>query len=34
MADPYPMAANQGRVVEVRPDEGCRYIDPISVKYT
>jgi hypothetical protein len=28
------MAAIQGRVVEVRPDEGCRYMDPISFKYT
>ena len=34
MADPYRMAAIQGRIVEVRPDEGCRYMDPISVKYT
>jgi PPOX class probable F420-dependent enzyme len=34
MADPYRMAAIQGRVVEVRADEGCRYMDPISVKYT
>jgi len=34
MADPYRMAAIQGRVVEVRPDEDCRYMDPISVKYT
>ena len=33
-ANPYRMAAIQGRVVEVRPDEGCRYMDPISVKYT
>jgi len=33
-ADPYRMAAIQGRVVEVRPDEGCRYMDPISFKYT
>ncbi len=31
---PYRMAAIQGRVVEARPDEGCRYMDPISVKYT
>jgi hypothetical protein len=28
------MAAIQGRVVEIRPDEGCRYMDPISFKYT
>jgi hypothetical protein len=33
-ANPYRMAAIQGRVVEVRSDEGCRYMDPISVKYT
>jgi PPOX class probable F420-dependent enzyme len=34
LANPYRMAALQGRVVEVRPDEDCRYMDPISVKYT
>jgi PPOX class probable F420-dependent enzyme len=34
MVNPYRMAAIQGRVVEVRPDEGCRYVDPISIKYT
>jgi PPOX class probable F420-dependent enzyme len=34
MANPYRMAAIQGRVVEVRPDEDCRYMDPISFKYT
>jgi hypothetical protein len=28
------MAAIQGRAVEIRPDEDCRYMDPISVKYT
>jgi hypothetical protein len=28
------MAAIRGRVVEVRRDEGCRYMDPISIKYT
>ena len=33
-ANPYRMAAIQGRVVEVRSDEGCRYMDPISFKYT
>jgi PPOX class probable F420-dependent enzyme len=27
MADPYRMAAIQGRVVDVRADEGCRYMD-------
>ena len=32
--NPYRMAALQARVVEERPDEGCRYMDPISVKYT
>jgi PPOX class probable F420-dependent enzyme len=32
--DPYRMAAIQGRVVETRPDEGCRHMDPISYKYT
>src|SRR5690242_14015462 len=32
--DPYRMASLRGRVVEVRPDEGCRYMDPISRKYT
>jgi PPOX class probable F420-dependent enzyme len=32
--DPYRMASVQGRVVEERSDEGCRYMDPISVKYT
>jgi PPOX class probable F420-dependent enzyme len=34
LENPYRMAAIQGRVVEVRPDEGCRYMDPISFKYT
>jgi len=34
MSDPYRRAAVQGRVVEVPPDEGCRYMDPISVKHT
>jgi PPOX class probable F420-dependent enzyme len=33
-ANPYRMAALQGRVVEVRPDEDCAYMDPISLKYT
>ena len=33
-SDPYRMAALQGRVVEERPDQGCRYMDPISRKYT
>lgn len=30
MANPYRMAAIQGRVVEVRPDQDCRYMDPLS----
>jgi hypothetical protein len=34
VANPYHMAAIQGRAVEVRSDEGCPYMDPISVKYT
>jgi PPOX class probable F420-dependent enzyme len=34
MANPYRMAAIQGRVVELRRDERCRYMDPISFKYT
>jgi hypothetical protein len=34
LANPYRMAAIQGRVTEARPDEDCRYMDPISVKYT
>jgi PPOX class probable F420-dependent enzyme len=33
-ANPYRMAAVQGRVVEFRDDADCRYMDPISVKYT
>lgn len=31
---PYRMATLKGRIVEERADEGCRYMDPISVKYT
>ena len=34
LANPYRMCALQGRVVEIRPDVGCRYMDPISIKYT
>jgi PPOX class probable F420-dependent enzyme len=34
LANPYRMAAVQGRVVEVRPDDDGRYMDPISAKYT
>lgn len=33
-ANPYRMATLQGRVIEVRSDEDCRCMDPISVKYT
>ena len=33
-ANPYRMAMLQGHVVEERDDEGCRYMDPISIKYT
>lgn len=33
-ANPYRMAMLQGRVVEERDDEGCHYMDPISIKYT
>jgi PPOX class probable F420-dependent enzyme len=33
-ANPYRMAALQGRVIEVRPDEECKYMDVISMKYT
>ena len=32
--NPYRMASLQARVIEIRPDEGCRYMDPISFKYT
>ena len=34
LANPYRMAMMQGRVIDERSDEGCRYMDPISVKYT
>lgn len=33
-ANPYRMAGLQGRVLEERSDADCRYMDPISVKYT
>jgi PPOX class probable F420-dependent enzyme len=33
-ANPYHVALIEGRVVEVRPDPDCRYMDPISIKYT
>lgn len=32
--NPYAMAALEGRVVEERGDEGCRFMDPIALKYT
>jgi PPOX class probable F420-dependent enzyme len=34
LGDPYRMAGVQGRVVEIRRDQDCRYMDPISMKYT
>jgi PPOX class probable F420-dependent enzyme len=34
LANPYRMAMVQGRVIEERADEGCSYMDPISIKYT
>jgi hypothetical protein len=34
LGNPYRTAALQGRVSEVRGDEDCRYMDPISIKYT
>jgi PPOX class probable F420-dependent enzyme len=34
LENPYRMASLQGHVVEVRDDEGCRFMDPISYKYT
>jgi PPOX class probable F420-dependent enzyme len=34
LENPYRMASLQGRVIEVRDDQGCRYMDPISIKYT
>jgi PPOX class probable F420-dependent enzyme len=34
LSNPYRMATIQGRVIEMRRDEGCRYMDPISIKYT
>ncbi len=33
-ANPYRMATLSGRVVEMRPDRDCEYMDPIAVKYT
>ena len=34
LENPYRMAAIQGRVVEVRPDPDCVYMDVLSHKYT
>ena len=34
IANPYRMAAIQGRVIEVRADEDCTYMDRLSFKYT
>jgi PPOX class probable F420-dependent enzyme len=34
LTNPCRMAAVQGRVVDVRGDDDCGYMDPISVKYT
>src|SRR5919198_2319529 len=33
-ANPYHVGLVEGRVIEVRPDPECRYMDPISIKYT
>jgi PPOX class probable F420-dependent enzyme len=33
-ANPYRMAVLQGRVVEMRPDHECVYMDPIAIRYT
>lgn len=32
--NPYRMATLQGRVIAVRDDAACHYMDPISIKYT
>jgi PPOX class probable F420-dependent enzyme len=34
LENPYRMAMLQGRVIEERADHDCRYMDPISRKYT
>ena len=34
LANPYRMASIQGRVVEIRPDEDCHYMDQLAMKYT
>lgn len=33
-ANPYRSALIEGRVVEVRPDADCRFMDRLSIKYT
>ena len=33
-ANPYHVALIDGRVIEVRPDPDCRYMDALSIKYT
>ena len=32
--NPYRSAGARGHVTEIRRDEGCRFMDPISFKYT
>jgi PPOX class probable F420-dependent enzyme len=34
LANPYRMATLQGSVIEMRDDEDCRFMDPISFEYT
>lgn len=34
LANPYRMAALQGRVAEIRDDTDCRFMNPIAIKYT
>ena len=33
-ASPYGTAAIEGGVIEIRRDQGCRFMDPVSFKYT
>ena len=33
-SNPYRMASLEGRVVEIRDDHDCRYMDRIALKYT
>jgi PPOX class probable F420-dependent enzyme len=33
-SNPYRMASLEGRVVEIRDDHDCRYMDRIAIKYT